>query len=88
MRGERARITVHWEDDLHSITLTARNWARVKAGKPLTIRGKGYCYEGEFFWDYWTFDGGYEGRLLVGYGKGGIGWEARLMDAEIETFTP
>lgn len=31
---ERARITVDWGYENHAITLTARNWARVKAGIP------------------------------------------------------
>jgi hypothetical protein len=38
--------------------LTPRNWTKVRSGKPLHIRGKGYHYEGEFFWDYWSFEGG------------------------------
>jgi hypothetical protein len=63
----------------------------VKGGKPLRIRGKGYWYDGEFFWDYWDFAGGYEGRLLVEYNlRGewyGNGWDNALKDAEIETFT-
>src|SRR4051794_23537499 len=90
MTRERARISVEWGYEIHSITLTARNWARVKAGKPLRIRGKGYWYDGEFFWDYWDFDGGYVGRLIVGYHRGtewwGDGWTGKLKDAEIETF--
>jgi hypothetical protein len=47
--GERARISVEWDYEIHSITLTARNWTRVKKGKPLRIRGKGYSYDAEFF---------------------------------------
>jgi hypothetical protein len=50
MGKERARITVEWGYEFHSITLTARK-AKVRAGKPLRIRGKGYWYDGEFFWD-------------------------------------
>jgi hypothetical protein len=91
MTKERVRISVEWGYEIHSITLTARNWAKVKAGKPLRIRGKGYWYDGEFFWDHWTFVGGYEGRLLVEYhllGEWyGNGWDNALKDAEIETFT-
>lgn len=80
----RATITVEWGYELHSITLTARNWARVKAGKPLTIRGKGYSYEGQFFWDYWYFDGGMDGSLRVTYGdEGGEGFSGKLSEADI-----
>ena len=44
-----ATVSVAWGYELHSIALTARNWARVKSGKPLRIRGKGFRYEGDFF---------------------------------------
>lgn len=91
MTKERARISVEWGYEVHSITLTARNWARVKSGKPLRIRGEGYWYDGEHFWDYWDFAGGMEGRLIVSYHQKrewyGDGWDGTLKDAEIETFT-
>jgi hypothetical protein len=51
------------------------NWAIVKSGKALRLRGKGYRYEGEFFWDYWSFGGGLDGTLLVEYGRG---WRLRF----------
>ena len=76
----RATITVEWGYESHSITLTARNWAHVKAGRPLEIRGKGYHYEGEFFWDYWSF--GESGSLDVFYGEDcGHGFSGELSDA-------
>jgi hypothetical protein len=55
----------HLRTGRHSITLTPRNWAMVKSGKELYIRGEGYNYEGEFFWEYWHFKGGLEGNLYV-----------------------
>lgn len=87
--GQRARIVVEWGDELHEITLTARNWRLVKAGKPLIIRGAGYRYEGEHFRDWWHFAGGLDGGLEVGYARGddyGQGWLGNLNDARIETF--
>ncbi len=79
-----ATIAVEWGYELHEITLTPRNWSRVKSGRPLSIRGKGYYHEGEFFWDYWAFGGGLDGALLVSYGDdGGIGFEGKLRDADI-----
>ena len=87
----RATITVEWGYECHSIMLTARNWARMKAGKPLRIRGKGYWYEGEHFWTYWDFTGGLDGGLVVSCHRGtewyGDGFVGRLNDALIETFT-
>jgi hypothetical protein len=80
-------ITVEWGYEAHSITLTPRNWARVKSRKELFIRGKGYYYEGEFFWDYWNFTGGLEGDLIVSYGNHGdysaTGFDGKLRDADI-----
>ncbi len=82
-----AEIYVTWGYECHSIILTPRNWSKVKKGKPLSIRGKGYYYEGEFFWDYWTFAGGLDGILNVSYGNdGGGGWEGKLSDATINEF--
>jgi hypothetical protein len=79
-----ATITVTWGYQVHSLTLTPRNWARVKSGSPLSIRGPGYHYEGEFFWDYWSFVGGLDGELEVGYGGDGAqGFIGRLSSATI-----
>lgn len=85
MASKRATISVEWGYELHSLTLTAKHWARVKSGKPLSIRGNGYRYEGEFIWDYWSFDGGLDGGLRVTYGNdGGCGFEGALDEACIE----
>jgi len=55
----------------------------VKAGKPLTIRGKGYSYDDDWFWDYWRFNGPRE-ELVVDYGKdGGCGYNGLLSGASI-----
>lgn len=78
-------ISVTWGNELHSVRLGARNWARVLSGNPVRIRGKGYRYEGDFFWDYWSFGGGFHGTLLVEYGAdGGVGFDGRLSAANIE----
>ena len=85
MVSKRVTITVEWGYELHSITLSGRNWSLVKTGRPLSMRGKGYYYEGEFFWDYWSFAGGLEGELRVDYGDdGGCGFQGTLSDADIE----
>jgi hypothetical protein len=80
-----ATITVEWGYELHSLPLTPRNWSRIKRGRPLTIRGKGYYYDAEFFWDYWSFGGGLDGSLRVEYGDdAGVGFEGSLSDAMIQ----
>jgi hypothetical protein len=86
-RGGGALIEVAWGYDIHEITLTARNWWKVKRGKPLRIRVRGFSEEGSE-WQYWTFGGGLEGRLLVEYGEGGVGFDGRLSDASIEELPP
>jgi hypothetical protein len=80
-----AIISVQWGRGVQvSINLTPRNWAKVKAGNTLQIRGGGYYYEGEFFRDYWYFEGGLEGALVVYYGSGGTGFDGRLNDGDIQ----
>ena len=82
-----ANISVEWGYEEHSITLIPRNWNKVRKGKSLSIRGSGYYYEGEFFWDYWYFGGGMDGDLVVSYGEGGgTGFVGRLRDADIVEF--
>ena len=86
--GGGATIGVVWGYDLHDITLTPRNWSRVKRGKPLRIRERG-VYEGVFQWEYWNFEGGLDGDLLVQYGDdGGVGFVGKLRDAYIEEVEP
>jgi hypothetical protein len=80
-----ATITVEWGYDCHSITLTPENWAAIKSGRAHSQRGTGYYYERELFWDYWSFAGGLEGELEVGYGDdGGQGFVGKLSDATIK----
>jgi hypothetical protein len=85
MLSPGATITVTWGYELHSITLTTRNWRKVKAGKLLRVRGRGYsCCEGRFR-DYWAFNEREAGSLLVEYGNnGGVGYIGDLSGAEIE----
>jgi hypothetical protein len=85
-----ATVSVEWGYDEHSITLTPEDWAKVKEGKKLTIRGDGYNYERNCFWDYWDFKGGLDGLLCVRYSDesdendSGVGFTGSLYNAEIE----
>jgi hypothetical protein len=69
--GAGVHLSVSWGDDTVTVDLSVsrRNWAKISRGESLTIRGKGYHYDGEFFWDYWDFSGGIDGRLEVRYGS-------------------
>ena len=84
-----ATITVEWGYESHSITLTPRNWAKIKSGAPHRQRGKGYYCGPEFFWDYWVFGGGMDGDLTVDYGNdGGQGFVGKLRATEIQEHRP
>ncbi len=62
---------VAWADDeiVLELSLSDRNWTKLTRGERVSVRGKGYCHEGEFFWDYWDFIGGTDGELVVRYGS-------------------
>lgn len=78
-------ITVEWGYEHHSLALSRKDWDLIKAGQSLRIRGDGYYYEGDFFWDYWFFGGGLDGILQVDYGEdGATGFVGKLRDALIE----
>lgn len=84
-----AIITVEWGYEIHQLVLTPKNWTRVKSGHALTIRGKGYYYDAQFYWDHWNFGGGLDGALSVEYDRPGSfdpgdGFIGNLSDAMIE----
>ena len=81
-----ATISVQWGNEVRvSLSLTPQNWTKLKSGKALQIRGRGYYYEGEFFRDYWHFEGGLDGALVVYYGEdGATGYDGKASGADIE----
>ena len=93
-KGSRSsvRLAAAWGYDVDvEITLTPRNWAKVQAGQPFSLRGKGYDHEGQFFWDYWDFSGGPAGELIVRYGSpkdgdySAQGWVGTVKEALCES---
>jgi hypothetical protein len=69
-RQSVAHLSVGWGYDVKvDLQVSQRNWSKISKGKKVTIRGKGYYYEGEFFWDYWDFSGGIDGELEVRSGS-------------------
>jgi hypothetical protein len=68
------------------LVVSKRNWSRILRGKEVGLRGKGYYYEGEFFWDYWSFSGGLDGKLRVSYSGGGDGFIGTPREALIEHY--
>ena len=58
--------------------------ARIKRGDKLRLRSRGFSDCGAQ-WEYWSFEVGLEGRLLVEYGEdGGTSFDGALKDADIE----
>jgi len=86
----RATISVEWGYEEHSITLAEQDWNRVRSGSPVQIRGTGFHYEGQFFWDYWSFNTERAGSLMVTYCEPtdhhseAVGFEGSMSDAEVE----
>lgn len=81
---KRVTVSVEWGYDDHSITISVSDWQRIVDGHKTEIRGEGYCYEGEFFQDYWAFGGGIEGPVIVTYEGGGTGFQGDLTECRIE----
>lgn len=84
-------ITVEWGYELHILELTDSQWESILSGKPLEIEGDGYAYEGEFFVDTWSFEGGIDGNLVVTYRPAeggamdeGTGYQGALSGADIQ----
>ncbi len=65
-----AHLSCSWGYDVNvELFVSKRNWNKVIKGQAVTIRGRGYNYEGDFLWDYWDFSGGLDGELMVRYGS-------------------
>jgi len=62
-----AEFAVEWGYEDHSLKVSSANWARIQAGKRLSLKGRRYSYEGEDFACEWHFNHGEPGSLLVSY---------------------
>ena len=71
-------ISVEWGYEMHSLTMNYDQWASIQAGEEKYIGGEGFHYEGEFFYDGWTFNTPTAGNLLVTYDDGGVGYEGSI----------
>jgi hypothetical protein len=69
LRKPAAHLSVGWGYDVTvDLHVSQRTWSKITK-RQKGERGKGYRYEGEFYWDYWPFEGGIDGRLRVAYGS-------------------
>jgi hypothetical protein len=91
LRQSVPHLSVGWGYDVRvDLQLSQRNWSKISKGKKVTIRGKGYYYEGDFFWGYWDFSGGIDGELAVRYGSpkdgdySGQGFVGNVREALVE----
>ncbi len=82
---KRIEVSIYWPDGWKSVILTPKEYQSILAGKPFSKDGEGYGYDGEDFQDWWSFEGGMEGKVVVSYGDdGGEGFNGRLSDCEIQ----
>jgi hypothetical protein len=85
MKPTGTTVTVDRGYKSHSITVTIADWKSIKAGQALRLRGDEYSFEGEIFWDCWSFNSLSAGSLVVEYGddEGGR-FDGRLDDVLAE----
>jgi hypothetical protein len=90
-RKPAAHLQVSWGYDVTvDLHVSQRNWSKITKRKKVTIRGDGYLYEGEFYWDYWHFEGGIDGKLMVTYSSSkeswdvGVGFDGTAREALVE----
>jgi hypothetical protein len=50
------RITVDYDYDIHSVTVTAKIVDQIKRGEAVTVKGQGFYIEGEKTKDVWSFN--------------------------------
>jgi hypothetical protein len=59
------RITVRCGDGVHSITVSQKTFAEIRAGKEMTLQGDGFASEEGTIPDYWEFHGDGLGSVKV-----------------------
>ena len=50
------RITVHYGNGVHSITVSQKAFGEIRGGKEITLRGDGFATEEGIVPDYWEFN--------------------------------
>jgi hypothetical protein len=73
------RITVRCGDGVHSITVSQKTYAEIRAGKEMTLQGDGFVSEEGTIPDYWKFNSDSLGSVKVYCDNGrqlfrGDGW--------------
>jgi hypothetical protein len=76
-------LTVFWGGGAISVSLrlSEKDWSRIKLGKRMDRKGRGYRYEGERFQDHWYFNFERPGSLRVTYDGDGDGFVGSIDDA-------
>jgi hypothetical protein len=52
----KCRITVDYDYDIHSVTVSAKIVNQIKRGEAVTVKGQGFYIEGEKTKDVWSFN--------------------------------
>jgi hypothetical protein len=77
------RVTVDYGYDIHSIEFSGRTYARILAGKALTINGQGFHWDGIPDQDYWHFNAETAGFIYVNTEGGGDIYSGHIDDGEV-----
>jgi hypothetical protein len=59
------RITVHYGDGVHSITVSQKTFAEIRGGREITLQGDGFASEEGTVVDYWEFNSDTSTEALV-----------------------
>lgn len=86
--GSGVVVTVSWRDQVHSIEISAGDWALIMSGAGLELQGEDFLDGGVDYETEWDFAGGVDGRLEVRFtpfdgDEWTVGYTGRLRDAAI-----
>ena len=59
-------LTIDYGYDCHSVEVSREEWEAALAGELISIKGQGFCVEGEMEEDVWIFNHAAPGDLHVG----------------------
>jgi len=78
-------ISVDYGYDAHRIEFSKRTYNRIHSGKPVTVKGQKFHWDGRPDQDYWEFNQDSPGSLSVYTADGGAIYEGTLSDDKVWT---
>lgn len=77
------RVTVSYGYDIHSIYFSGRTYARIKAGKPISLKGQGFRWDDVPDQDYWHFNKSSADSIYVNTDGGGDIFKGTFGDGDV-----